>query len=185
MADFAQQRIYLDSTAMRCNLLRNPIDNPFHLSMPLPCDCNGHQEQQKMPNKTPLLDRLQLRSFTSTTTHARRRQGSTLGELKSKEELSLDNVLQMPHNTRMKTSAIHSRIQPEIKEQAETILHRLGLSPTEAIRMFYTQIALRNGLPFDVAIPNEETVQALEDSRAGRNLERFDSVEGIFESWKA
>ena len=96
--------------------------------------------------------------------------------------MSLDNVLQMPHNTRMKTAAVHSRIQPELKEQAETILHRLGLSPTEAIRLFYTQIALRNGLPFDVAIPNEETVPALEDSRAGRDLERFDSVEGLFES---
>ena len=96
--------------------------------------------------------------------------------------MSLDNVLQMPHNTRMKTAAVHSRIQPELKEQAETILHRLGLSPTEAIRLFYTQIALRNGLPFDVAIPNEETVQSLEDSRAGRDLERFDSVEGLFES---
>ena len=96
--------------------------------------------------------------------------------------MSLDNVLQMPHNTRMKTAAVHSRIQPELKEQAETILHRLGLSPTEAIRLFYTHIALRNGLPFDVAIPNEETVQALEDSRAGRDLERFDSVEGLFES---
>jgi addiction module RelB/DinJ family antitoxin len=35
--------------------------------------------------------------------------------------------------------------QPEIKEQAESILHRLGLSPTEAIRIFYTQIILRKG----------------------------------------
>ena len=85
----------------------------------------------------------------------------------------------------MKTAAVHSRIQPDIKEKAENILHRLGLSPTEAIRMFYTQIALRNGLPFDVSIPNNETVQALEDSRAGRNLERFDSVEGLFDSWNA
>ena len=110
---------------------------------------------------------------------------STLGELKPKEKLPLDNVLRMPHNSRMKTAAVHSRIQPDIKEQAESILHRLGLSPTEAIRMFYTQIALRNGLPFDVAIPNEETVQALEDSRAGRNLERFDSVKGLFDSWNA
>ena len=99
--------------------------------------------------------------------------------------MPLDNVLQMPHSRRMKSAAVHSRIQPEIKEQAETILHRLGLSPTEAIRMFYSQITLRNGLPFNVAIPNEQTVQALEDSRAGRNLERFDSVEGLFESWKA
>lgn len=85
----------------------------------------------------------------------------------------------------MKSAAVHSRIQPEIKEKAEDILRRLGLSPTEAIRMFYTQIALRNGLPFEVAIPNEETVSALEDSRTGRNLERFDSVEELFENWDA
>ena len=83
----------------------------------------------------------------------------------------------------MKTAAVHSRIQPEIKEQAEEILQRLGLSPTEAIRMFYTQITLRNGLPFNVAIPNNETANALEDSRNGRNLERFDSTNELFESW--
>jgi len=91
----------------------------------------------------------------------------------------------MQHNMQMKTAAVHSRIQPEIKEQAEGVLHRLGLSPTEAIRMFYTQIALRNGLPFDVSIPNDETIKALEDSRSGRNLERFNSTEELFESWKA
>ena len=100
-------------------------------------------------------------------------------------KIPFGNVLQMPHVKSMKTAAVHSRIQPDIKEKAESILHRLGLSPTEAIRMFYTQITLKNGLPFDVAIPNEETVQALEDSRAGRGLERFDSVEGLFESWNA
>ena len=91
----------------------------------------------------------------------------------------------MLHILRMKTAAIHSRIQPEIKERAEGILQRLGLSPTEAIRMFYTQITLRNGLPFDVSIPNDETIKALEDSRSSRNLERFNSTEELFESWKA
>jgi DNA-damage-inducible protein J len=86
----------------------------------------------------------------------------------------------------MKTAAVHSRIQPEIKEQAERILQRLGLIPTEAIRMFYTQIALRNGLPFDLSIPNDETIKELEDSRIGRkSLERFNSTEELFESWKA
>ena len=83
----------------------------------------------------------------------------------------------------MKTATVHSRIEPEIKDLAEGILHRLGLSPTEAIRMFYTQITLRNGLPFDVSIPNEVTIKALEDSRNGRNLERFDSTKELFESW--
>jgi len=84
----------------------------------------------------------------------------------------------------MKTAAIHSRIDSETKEKAEAILHRLGVSPTEAIRMFYTQITLRNGLPFTVEIPNEETEKALEDSRSGHNLERFESVDALIDSWK-
>ena len=91
----------------------------------------------------------------------------------------------MQHVAAMKTAAVHSRIEPEIKEQAEGILQRLGLSPTDAIRMFYTQIALRNGLPFDASIPNDETIKALEDSRNGRNLERFNSTKELFESWDA
>lgn len=84
----------------------------------------------------------------------------------------------------MKTAAVHSRIEPEIKEKAESILHRLGVSPTEAIRMFYTQIVLRNGLPFSIDFPNEETEEALNDSRNGRNLERFENVDVLVESWK-
>ena len=85
----------------------------------------------------------------------------------------------------MKTAVVHSRIQPEIKQQAEDILQRLGLSPTEAIRMFYTQITLRNGLPFDVSIPNDVTEKTLKDARDGKNLERFDSKEALFKSWDA
>ena len=56
----------------------------------------------------------------------------------------------------MKTAAVHSRIDPETKLKAETILQRLGMTPTEAIRLFYTQITLRNGLPFPVEIPNDD-----------------------------
>jgi DNA-damage-inducible protein J len=84
----------------------------------------------------------------------------------------------------MKTAAIHSRIDPDTKQKAERILHRLGMSPTEAIRMFYTQITLRNGLPFPVEIPNQETEQALKDSRSGRDPERFDSVDDLIDTWK-
>lgn len=85
----------------------------------------------------------------------------------------------------MKSAAVHSRIQPEIKEKAERILQRLGLSPTEAIRMFYTQIALKNGLPFDVIIPNEEMAKVPAESKAAKDLEKFDSVEELLESWDA
>ncbi len=90
----------------------------------------------------------------------------------------------MPHNFFMKTAAVHSRIEPETKKAAEGILRKLGLSPTDAIRLFYTQIALRNGLPFPVSIPNEETVQALDDSRKNKNLTTYATAEQLFESWE-
>jgi len=82
----------------------------------------------------------------------------------------------------MKTAAVHSRIDPEIKERAESILLRLGLSPTQAIRIFYTQITLRNGLPFEVELPNASTRNALKDSRKGKNLTKHASVEEVFNS---
>ena len=94
-------------------------------------------------------------------------------------------MLHLQHINRMKTAAVHTRIEPEIKRKAEAILRRLGLSPTEAIRIFYTQIALRKGLPFDLVIPNAETEEALRDSRTGRDLEQFDSVDELFDSWKS
>lgn len=83
-----------------------------------------------------------------------------------------------------KSAIIHARIEPSTKSVAERILHRLGLSPTEAIRMFYRQIELRRGLPFSVEIPNELTRATLEKSRLGVDLEEFDSVEDLAKSWK-
>jgi len=96
---------------------------------------------------------------------------------------NIDIVLQTQHVDRMKTAAVHSRINPDIKERAEAILNQLGLSPTEAIRMFYTQIALRNGLPFEVQIPNSVTQSAMEDSRSGHKLRKHASVDELFASW--
>jgi len=83
----------------------------------------------------------------------------------------------------MKTAAVHSRINPDIKERAEAVLTQLGLSPTEAIRMFYTQIALRKGLPFAVQIPNSATLAAMKDSRGGHKLRKHNSVDELFSSW--
>lgn len=99
-------------------------------------------------------------------------------------EKKLDSALQMQHGSSMKTAAVHSRIEPETKKTAEEILRKLGLSPTDAIRLFYTQIALRNGLPFPVSIPNEETAQALDDSRKNKNLTTYATSEQLFKSWE-
>ena len=47
-----------------------------------------------------------------------------------------------------------------------------------------TLIALRIGLPFEVELPDEEIVKALEDSREGRNLTTHSNVSELFESWE-
>ena len=83
----------------------------------------------------------------------------------------------------MKTAVIHARIDPDTKNKAETVLSRLGMTPTEAIRIFYAQIMLQNGLPFDVKIPNELTAATLAKSYRGEDVEEFDSLDEMFESW--
>lgn len=85
----------------------------------------------------------------------------------------------------MKTSVIHARINPDTKDKAEAVLRRLGITPTEAIRIFYAQISLQNGLPFDVKIPNDLTVDTLAKSYRGEDIEEFDSLDEIFESWES
>jgi DNA-damage-inducible protein J len=84
----------------------------------------------------------------------------------------------------IKTSAVHARIEPQIKKKAEEILRSLGLTPTEAIRILYKQISLRGGLPFPIAIPNELTVSTLEKSRRGEDVQEFELLEAMFNSWK-
>ena len=84
----------------------------------------------------------------------------------------------------MKTAVIHARIEPLVKSQAESVLNSLGISPTDAIRIFYRQITLRRGLPFAVSIPNEQTAATLAKSRQGKDVETFATLDDLFESWE-
>ena len=81
----------------------------------------------------------------------------------------------------IQTGMIRARIDPALKLQAETILETLGLNASDAIRMFYKQIALSDGLPFDVRIPNAETRQAIRDARAGRDVTTYASPAEMFD----
>ena len=84
----------------------------------------------------------------------------------------------------MKTAVVHARLEPQTKRKAEKVLHKLGITPTEAIRIFYNQISLRGGLPFTVEIPNERTAATIEKSRRGESVQEFDSLDEMFESWE-
>lgn len=78
------------------------------------------------------------------------------------------------------TSVVYARIDTEMKERAEKVLAQLGLSPSSAIQMLYSQIILTRGLPFDVRLPERKPVAIGGLSRAelDRELQKgIDSME--------
>ena len=85
----------------------------------------------------------------------------------------------------VKSSNVAARVEPEIKEKAETILAQLGISASAGINMFYRQIILWNGLPFRPSVPmgrppalDELTKEEL-DARLGRGLAQARRGEGV------
>ena len=57
-----------------------------------------------------------------------------------------------------KSANLYARIEPDIKEQAEAILSALGIPASNAITMFYKQIILQRGLPFEVRLPDTKPI---------------------------
>ena len=83
-------------------------------------------------------------------------------------------------NIMSKTAMVRARVEPDLKDHAETVFHRLGLNATQAITMFYKQVELRDGLPFDVVVPTTTTKRTFEASEAGRNLVVCEDADDMF-----
>jgi DNA-damage-inducible protein J len=82
--------------------------------------------------------------------------------------------------TMPKTAVISARIDPELKRDAEEVFKELGLTATQAITLFYKQVELERGLPFAVRVPNNATVEALEQARTRQGLESFNTLDDLF-----
>lgn len=80
-----------------------------------------------------------------------------------------------------KTAVITTRIEPEIKQEAENILAQLGLTMSQAMTLYIRQLVLRRGLPFNVNIPNQETIDAIQESLKPEKLPGFDNLDDLFE----
>ena len=70
-----------------------------------------------------------------------------------------------------KSANLYARIEPDVKEKAESILSTLGIPASSAINMFYKQIILQRGLPFEVKIPSARPVNISTLSEAEFNEE--------------
>ncbi len=79
-----------------------------------------------------------------------------------------------------KAATINTRISPDLKNKAEAILHAVGLSQAEAIRIFYTQICLTQGLPFEVKVPSSLTLEAINELEAGKGT-RYSSTKSMWD----
>jgi DNA-damage-inducible protein J len=75
-----------------------------------------------------------------------------------------------------KTETVRARVEPELKRGAEAVLKKIGLTSSEAITLFLTQVKLTKGLPFPLRAPNRETRRAIREARSRKNVETFDSV---------
>lgn len=67
-----------------------------------------------------------------------------------------------------KTQTVRARISPAVKKKAERVLLKIGISPSEAINVFYKRIALEKAFPFSLHVPNAETRRAIADIHAGK-----------------
>lgn len=82
-----------------------------------------------------------------------------------------------------KTAMLHVRVEPGLKTEVESILHEIGLSASEAITLFFKRVKMEKGIPFEVKIPNAETLAAMKEIEEGRT-EKHNSVEDMVESLK-
>ena len=80
----------------------------------------------------------------------------------------------------MNTDFVRARVDPDLKNHVHNIFKKMGVTPTQAIRMFYHYVDSANAFPFDLSIPNEETAKTIREARAGKGLIKSKSLDDLF-----
>jgi len=74
---------------------------------------------------------------------------------------------------------VQARIDGAIKEEAAAVLAAMGLTVSDFVRIGLTRVAMEKAMPFEPLIPNETTIQAMKDARAGR-VTKSANLEALF-----
>tara|TARA_R110002072_G_scaffold208290_12_gene365787 strand:+ start:499 stop:753 length:255 start_codon:yes stop_codon:yes gene_type:complete len=80
----------------------------------------------------------------------------------------------------MTTEPTSLRLDSDAKKQAYAVFEQVGLKPTQAINLFLKQVALHRGIPFDIKVPNADTLAAMAELESGKG-KRFKSKDELFE----
>ena len=79
-----------------------------------------------------------------------------------------------------KSDFIRARIEPNLKADAHAVFEELGVTPTQVITMLYKQVQKRHALPFDLSLPNDETVRAIREARERKGIVACKDVKDMF-----
>ncbi len=79
----------------------------------------------------------------------------------------------------MTTEPTSLRLDLDAKKQAYAIFEQVGLKPTQAINLFLRQVALHGGIPFDIKVPNADTLEARAELDSGKS-KRFKNRNDLY-----
>ena len=65
-------------------------------------------------------------------------------------------------------STIRARVDSKLKGEIEDILSEIGISTSQAILMFLKAVKRERGIPFELKIPNETTLKAMQEAKEGK-----------------
>jgi DNA-damage-inducible protein J len=71
----------------------------------------------------------------------------------------------------MMDATVRARVNSDLKQEAEAIFKKLGLNTSQAIVMFLNMVKLQNGIPFDIKIPNKDTLKAMQEAKVFKGEE--------------
>lgn len=107
--------------------------------------------------------------------------------LRSSLDGTREMCIQCPYNikaTARKKSVVQVRVDSQIKKKAVDALDEMGLSLSEIVRVLLVRVGQEQAVPFEVRVPNPETIKAIEAGRRGE-VARFKSVKGLMEDLNA
>jgi len=81
-----------------------------------------------------------------------------------------------------RTVTVRARMEPGLKSDVETLLEQLGVTTTDAINMFFSQIRLRKGIPFSVEVPNKLTRRTFVATDRGEELHAYKNLDDMFKA---
>ena len=81
----------------------------------------------------------------------------------------------------VKNDFIRARVEHGLKEHVHAVFNEIGVTPTQAVTMFYKYVERRHTLPSDLFVPNEETARAIKEARAGKDVVVCKDAEDMFQ----